>query len=137
MSRGGRNKKLEQVWAWCIDEQRIEYCKACKKAGKADCNNCEWKQPELRPENQEAWELWQAVQTQWRSGPSGPIGLDYGVMMKVARLLGVDLSPAVFGKIQALEKQTLDHWVKSHDQGHHQGIKNSRPKPQGQGGQGQ
>jgi hypothetical protein len=59
------------------------------------------------PENADAWELWRAVCTQWRAGGMGIIGLDYGVAMEMADRMGIEWSPAVMIKIQALERATL------------------------------
>jgi hypothetical protein len=58
-------------------------------------------------ENSEAWELWLTVQTQWRAGGFGILGLDYGCLMKMAGLLRIGLTPALLKKIQALEASTL------------------------------
>lgn len=35
---------------------------------------------EVWPENWTAWTLFDALQTQWRAGPGGVLGLDYGVL---------------------------------------------------------
>lgn len=43
-------------------------------------------QAELWPENWQAWQLFQAVATQWRCGPSGVIGLDYGALDREMQL---------------------------------------------------
>lgn len=32
------------------------------------------------PENWPAWRLFESLQTQWRAGPGGVLGLDYGVL---------------------------------------------------------
>lgn len=42
---------------------------------------------ELWPDNVEAVDLFIAMGTQWRMGPAGPIGLDYGAVPAVLRLL--------------------------------------------------
>ena len=47
------------------------------------------------------------MQSQWRAGGLGVIGLDYGIALRLARLLNIEITPAVFKKIQALEGATL------------------------------
>jgi len=78
----------------------------------ADCEKCEFKRPELWEENREAWELWLAIRTQWRTRVIGvgmgaigsmPMGLDYNVLPIVAKTLNIDVTPATLYKIQALE----------------------------------
>lgn len=63
------------------------------------------------PENEEAWELWVAVHTQWRAGPAGVIGLDYPAVYQEAALMGIDLSPGLRSKIKALERFELNRQV--------------------------
>ena len=63
--------------------------------------------PRLWPENFEAWELWKEIETQWRAGPVGVIGLDYREVRERARELDIDLSPALWKKIKALEALIL------------------------------
>ena len=43
-------------------------------------------QAEVWPENWRAWQLFEAVGTQWRCGPSGVIGLDYGALDREMQL---------------------------------------------------
>ncbi|BBO92050.1 DUF1799 domain-containing protein [Desulfosarcina ovata] len=59
------------------------------------------------PENYEAFDLWMAVQTQWRAGGFGIIGLDYNTLYHEADRLEIDLSPCMMSKIKALEASTL------------------------------
>ena len=58
-----------------------------------------------------AWNAWQSVQTQWRTGMGGATGLDYaGVRAYLDEIdLGADRRD-VFAGIQACERATLDVW---------------------------
>lgn len=42
------------------------------------------------PEAWPAFELYMRLQNQWRCGPSGPIGLDYGVVYDELRHRGIE-----------------------------------------------
>lgn len=66
-------------------------------------------------ENAEAWELWQAVQTQWRASGFGLIGLDYVAVNQEAIRLQIDLSNCLMQKIRALEHHTLKEQAKADD----------------------
>lgn len=44
---------------------------------------------QLWPEHLETYALFAAMQTQWRVGTRGAIGLDYGVLTPVARAIGL------------------------------------------------
>ena len=56
------------------------------------------------PENREAFELWNRCQTQWIIGGMGiPIGVNYMALFKVAEVCGIDITPGLLDKIQALE----------------------------------
>ncbi len=59
------------------------------------------------PENEEAWELWLEVRTQWRTAGFGVIGLDYTAVYREAERLEIDLSPCMMKKIKALESFEL------------------------------
>jgi hypothetical protein len=72
------------------------------------CATCEYgRPPALDAGNAEAWELWKAVQTQWRAAGFGVIGLDYGVLIRLAELMRIEWTPALLKKIQALEDAVL------------------------------
>jgi hypothetical protein len=47
------------------------------------------------------------VGTQWRSGFSGVIGLDYTAVYRVADSLGIDMDTTLLHKIAALEHEIL------------------------------
>lgn len=59
------------------------------------------------PENLEAWQLWLAANTQWRIGFGRTIGLDYTAVFAVAEVYGLEMTPALFRKIKALEMYEL------------------------------
>lgn len=44
---------------------------------------------EVWPENVPAWGLFDALQTQWRAGSGGVIGLDYGVLADELRVRAI------------------------------------------------
>lgn len=65
------------------------------------------------PENAEAWELLQAAATQLRmSGMGGPIGFDYIALALVAEAFGIDLTPGMWRKVQAVEAVILRNAAK-------------------------
>jgi hypothetical protein len=64
--------------------------------------------PALMDENIEAWALWIEVQTQWRAGAMGVIGLDYHAVYREAERLAIDLSAGLMKKIKRLERSVLE-----------------------------
>lgn len=64
------------------------------------------------PENFEAWELWLEVQTQWRAGGMGVIGLDYHAVYTEAERIGIVLSVCTMKKIKCLERVVLEGMTK-------------------------
>jgi len=58
-------------------------------------------------ENAEAWGLWCSVNTQWRGGGMGIIGLDYPAVYAEARRMEIEVSNCVMGKIRVLERFVL------------------------------
>ena len=107
LRRGGRRKKLAAVWEW-LSGDGAEYCATCRKASRnrdeLDCEECEGRCPDLMPGNAAAWELLQAGATQLRmSGMGGPVGFDYNALALVAEALGIDLTPGMWRKVQAVE----------------------------------
>ena len=93
------------------DSNRTAYCKECKLSNDPpmDCITCDLgRPPDLLPANEDAWALWLAVRTQWRGGGMGVIGLDYAEVRWWASELEVDLSPAMWRKIRALEAHELE-----------------------------
>ena len=56
------------------------------------------------PENAAAWELLQVGATQLRmSGMGGPVGFDYNALALVAEAFGIELTPGMWRKVQAVE----------------------------------
>ncbi len=54
---------------------------------------------EVWPENAPAWNLFEALQTQWRAGSGGVIGLDYGVLAEELRVR--EIPPADHEQLRA------------------------------------
>jgi len=64
------------------------------------------------PENVPAVELFAAMQTQWRCGPVGAIGLDYGVLDWTAERSGLpQVTREVFQDLQVMETEALVMWA--------------------------
>ena len=61
----------------------------------------------LHPGNQAALSVWLHVQTQWRAGGLGVIGIDMAEVRRTARELGLRWSYALRSKITALEQAVL------------------------------
>lgn len=64
---------------------------------------------EIWPDNITAVHTFIATTTQWRMGPTGPVGLDYAILPTVLRLTGVPRTdwPDVFRDIRTLEDEAL------------------------------
>lgn len=68
----------------------------------------------LAPAHFTLWhDLWPAVHlfmrclTQWRTSIDGVIGLDYGVMLQLAGLLGVTVTEQVLDDVQVMEAHAI------------------------------
>jgi hypothetical protein len=69
------------------------------------------------PENGEALELWSAIDTQWRvGGMGGVIGLDWTAVAAIAEILCIELTPTLFRKIKALERDFVTTQNEKHKQ---------------------
>jgi hypothetical protein len=68
---------------------------------------CEWRPIDLAPHDLPVWQVWCLASTQWRSGPSGILGLDYPAVRLVAETLGYDWTPGLLLELQALEDDFL------------------------------
>jgi hypothetical protein len=55
------------------------------------------------PENAEAVSMFCRLQTQWRTGPRGPIGLDYGAAQWLFSLYSVAQPLALLEDLQVME----------------------------------
>lgn len=88
------------------------FCDTCRRThdqtGKTlNCAECEGRCPDLLPYNEEAWDLLIAGQTQMRTGGLGVIGFDYLAIRYVASVIGVDITPSILRKVQAVERHIL------------------------------
>lgn len=83
----------------------------------SDCENGSHNAPQIWPENEEAWELWQHVLTQWRAGGFGLVGLDYRAVEFVAGVIDIPVTKQVLKKIQALERFELSRANEKPDRG--------------------
>lgn len=52
--------------------------------------------------------LWNEAKTQWRVSEYGPVGLDYPAVFAVAKLLNIDLTPAMLAKLRVIEAAVLE-----------------------------
>ncbi|WP_279388694.1 DUF1799 domain-containing protein [Pseudodesulfovibrio tunisiensis] len=87
----------------------MAYCEIC---GASDaCAECDWRRPDLWPGNEDAWSLWVASSTQWRSTGFGIIGLDYPAVKLVSETIGMRFTPGLFAKIRLLEMESLARQV--------------------------
>jgi hypothetical protein len=68
------------------------------------------------PENAAAFEAFAALQTQWRVGMGGPIGLDYAAVPVVLELQGVAPSERrrVFDDLRVMEAEALKVFSEKH-----------------------
>ncbi|OQS41911.1 hypothetical protein B0T39_07725 [Chromobacterium haemolyticum] len=62
---------------------------------------------ELMAEGLPVWRVWQGMQTQWRAGPAGVLGLDYAALPVVERALGVELGAERFEWLLGMEFEAL------------------------------
>lgn len=68
----------------------------------------------LWPEHVPALELWGAVQTQWRHGFAGPVGLDYAGVEAALRLQSTPRSERGerFAELRIMERAALEEWAR-------------------------
>lgn len=88
----------------------MQTCNACQETEtwtESKCETCERRKPDLLESNEDAWELWEAVQTQWRASAFGLIGLDYPAVFLVAQALGIKVTESVMDKIRLAEAEVL------------------------------
>ena len=64
---------------------------------------------EVWPDNWQAFRLFNALGTQWRTGPVGATGLDYSVIREVSILIGIKKRqiPEIFPYLQIMEAEAL------------------------------
>jgi len=68
----------------------------------------------LNPVNFEVWQehvevitMFLRCQTQWRSGPNGVLGLDYGVVLQLCTLYAVEDQRQLLDDLQIMESHAL------------------------------
>ena len=68
----------------------------------------------LWPENDEAFSMWLAVQTQWNAGIGGATGLNYPGVETCLRLRGLKkkAQQKLFLLIQMMERAYLEEWAR-------------------------
>ena len=59
------------------------------------------------PENWAALDLFLLCKTQWRTGPAGLLGLDYGAVLAMANLWSVDHVRETMTDVQIIEAEIL------------------------------
>lgn len=64
--------------------------------------------PELLDDNRDIWYLLQLSLNQWRVGMEDPYGLDFGVIIEMARAMDMEINQIFFEKLKAYEKTVLD-----------------------------
>ena len=64
---------------------------------------------EIWPENMQAYELFCAMDTQWRIGMAGPTGLDYAALPMALRMIGAARAdwPQLMADIRVMESAAL------------------------------
>ena len=63
---------------------------------------------EVEPDAWPALQLFPMVQTQWRSGPSGLLGLDYNAVRWVMELQGITEPLATLDDLQVIEARVVE-----------------------------
>lgn len=68
----------------------------------------------LLPENQLPFNVFCAMDTQWRVGAGGATGLDYGTLPTVMRLMGIkrELWPEIWDAVRVMESAALEEMHK-------------------------
>jgi hypothetical protein len=62
---------------------------------------------EIWPEHLDALSMFMRCQTQWRAGPNGVLGLDYGVVLELSKLYAVEDVQQMLGDLQVMEGHAL------------------------------
>ena len=60
------------------------------------------------PEHVDVLQMFLRVQTQWRTGANGVIGLDYGVVLQLARLMEIHDPVPLLDDLQIMERHARD-----------------------------
>lgn len=80
------------------------------KRAPRDCEGCTSAPPGVEPENGDAWEVFAASATQWRTaGQFGlPSGLDYAAADVLRRAFGLESGRDLWDRVRVLEGAALD-----------------------------
>lgn len=72
---------------------------------------------QVYPDNWQAVKVFRDMATQWRAGPGGPIGLDYGALPSVFRIRGIAVRDRseIFDGIQIMEAEALKTMREAND----------------------
>lgn len=62
---------------------------------------------EVWPEHVDVLRMFLRCQTQWRAGPNGVLGLDYGVVLQLCGLYAVDDTAQLLDDLQIMESHAL------------------------------
>lgn len=62
---------------------------------------------EIWPCNAKSFELFAAMQTQWRISMGGPTGLDYSAFLVVSKATGIKVTKARFDDLRVMEAEAL------------------------------
>jgi hypothetical protein len=62
---------------------------------------------EVWPENAEPLQIFMRLQTQWRYGPVGPVGLDYAGVQAAFDMMCFKPTPSFFEDLQVMEAAAL------------------------------
>ena len=54
--------------------------------------------------------------TQWRVGACGIYGLDYTALLAIAPVLGIPITPALFGLVRVLEQEHIQAYYAQQEQ---------------------
>ena len=71
------------------------------------CSNCENKRPILLDENMDAYFLYSKINTQFDYNMGYKVRLDYNAVFKTAEIFDIEITPAIFNKLKAIEKEEL------------------------------
>jgi len=86
------------------------YCAECRKLGNLNCEGCElnitW---ELDTAAADALTLFADVQAQVKTVGKQILGLDYGALFQVADVYCMEVTPAIWRYIKAIEEEVFNN----------------------------
>lgn len=68
-----------------------------------DCSSCDHRLPDMTAEELEIWDCLVTCESQFRIGPTGPVSLDWSVVLRVAEAKGVRVDHRFFRLMKAFE----------------------------------